>query len=80
LAEQLEAKCAEVQTYKVNFERLQADCNDRTTELERLSSQLQKAKQGPILQNFISAENFAEKCLPFNSGTISTLNITYKFI
>jgi myosin heavy subunit len=44
LATELEVKCEEVQTYKINFERLQADCNDRTSELERLSSQLQKAK------------------------------------
>ena len=45
LAEQLEVKCNEVLTFKVNFERLQADWNDRTMELERLNSQLQKSKQ-----------------------------------
>ena len=44
LATELEAKCLEVQSYKGNFERLQSDCTERTSELERVNSQLQKAK------------------------------------
>ena len=44
LATELESKCLEVQAYKDNFERLQSDCTERTSELERINSQLQKAK------------------------------------
>lgn len=44
LATELEAKCLEVQSYKENFEVLQSDCAERTSELEKVSSQLQKAK------------------------------------
>ena len=44
LATELETKCLEVQSYKENFEVLQNDCAERTSELERFNSQLQKAK------------------------------------
>ena len=44
LATELETKCLEVQAYKENFEKLQSDCTERTSELERINSQLQKAK------------------------------------
>ena len=44
LATELESKCLEVQAYKDNFERLQSDCSERTSEVERINSQLQKAK------------------------------------
>lgn len=44
LATELETKCLEVQAYKENFEGLQTDCAERTSELERINSQLQKAK------------------------------------
>ena len=44
LATELETKCLEVQSFKENFERLQSDCTERTSELERVNSQLQKAK------------------------------------
>ena len=44
LATELESKCLEVQSYKENFEVLQNDCAERTSELERFNSQLQKAK------------------------------------
>ena len=41
---QLESKCSEVEEWKANFESLQVDCAERTSELENLNSQLQKAK------------------------------------
>merc|ERR1712083_979411 len=44
LATELESKCLEVQSYKENFEVLQNDCAERTSELEKFNSQLQKAK------------------------------------
>ena len=44
LATELESKCLEVQSYKENFEVLQNDCAERTSELENFNSQLQKAK------------------------------------
>ena len=44
LATELETKCLEVQSFKENFEVLQNDCAERTSELERFNSQLQKAK------------------------------------
>jgi len=45
LATQLEVKCSEVQNYKLNFERMQSDMAERTSEIENLNSQLHKAKQ-----------------------------------
>ena len=44
LATELEVKCIEVQSFKDNFENLQSDLSDRTSELERVNSQFQKAK------------------------------------
>ena len=44
LATELEAKCIEVHSYKGNFEKLQSDLSERTSEYERVNSQFQKAK------------------------------------
>ena len=44
LATELETKCHQVQTYKDNFDSLQNDYADKTSELERINSQYQKAK------------------------------------
>ena len=41
---QLEVKCNEVEQWKSNFEGLQNDCSERTSELENVTSQLQKSK------------------------------------
>ena len=45
LAIQFEEKCGEAATWKGNFEKLQIDFGERTSELESLNSQLHKAKQ-----------------------------------
>ena len=45
LAAQFEDKCGEASTWKGNFEKLQMDFGERTSELESLNSQLHKAKQ-----------------------------------
>ena len=45
LAAQFEDKCGEASTWKTNFEKLQIDFGERTSELESLNSQLHKAKQ-----------------------------------
>ena len=44
LATELETKCIEVQSFKENFVKLESDLSERTSELERVSSQCQKAK------------------------------------
>ena len=44
LATELEVKCIEVQSFKENFEKLQSDLSERTSEFERVNSQYQKAK------------------------------------
>ena len=44
LATELEVKCIEVQSFKDNFEKLQSDLSERTSEFERVNSQYQKAK------------------------------------
>ena len=54
LAAQFEDKCGEASTWKTNFEKLQIDFGERTSELESLNSQLHKAKQvGTIYNNCI---------------------------
>ena len=45
LAAQFEDKCGEAHTWKSNFEKLQVDFGERTSELESLNSQLHRAKQ-----------------------------------
>ena len=64
LAAQFEDKCGEASTWKTNFEKLQIDFGERTSELESLNSQLHKAKQVGTISNSC-AKQFSVAMSPY---------------
>ena len=66
LAAQFEDKCGEASTWKTNFEKLQIDFGERTSELESLNSQLHKAKQVGTIYITIAFSSFQSQRIPQN--------------